>query len=429
MIDIQPLVIASPPKHDIESNESASNKKVGKIDQIPNLELLEPERRPREPHRSKKVIRSRSLPRERTSHFMMPQGDDDIDEVDLIGSRKRRQSSETVESLSQKSSRSKVIDVGRASKTKAPEHIKLVDSIEAFQPQDKFSPIKKPKVPTPEPTPGSSTDEPIKKRRGRPRKHEQVIREMKVTRKSLRISDKPDLAQRTPSTIVPSTGPKALKPLDLSQLLTPVDTSDSSQSPNFPTFSPLTGEISKLSGSLFFNARSPGVHINTLSVLLEYIKDYSPRPKANEIVNESVILEEYKTAYVKLVEDLLVTHSSIVDISAKISETHRKKNELRKKIIETKEALSVLSSETENVRQELDDFKSKHSDVMSLVQSLRNLQNSINHGDLPICLSSTVLTKLDTYNRVFDSQWGLKARLESVNANLASIVRELEHDE
>lgn len=395
------------------------------MDTISRLRLVEDQRDPRDMHKLTKVHRSRSISEERPKqHSLQLHSDYNIDGSDGSSSLKRRKSADDIRDHPRKQLKPKAMETSKAFKINAPAKIECSDSIETY---DRFSPIKKPKIPTPEPTP--NTDEPVKKRRGRPRKHEQVVREMKVTRKSLRISDKPELVQCAAVTVAPLTGPKPLKALDFNQLLSPSDTSDSSQSPGVPTFNPLISEAAKLSASASNVSRGPGVHINTLSVLLEYIKEHSPRSKANEIVNEKVILEEYKNNLVRLVENLLATHTSIVDISAQISEAHRKKNEIRKKILKVKDAHSALSSETESVRQELEDSKKKHGEFMSLVQSLEELKKCVNDDDPAICLDSTVTTKLNTYNRVFDSQWGLKARLQSVNSSLVSMLHDLEDNE
>lgn len=284
------------------------------------------------------------------------------------------------------------------------------------KPVDKFSPIKRKAAPEPE---SAGAEETVKRRRGRPKKTERVVKEKVVTRKSSRITDKPELALKSKASGSSVGGPKPLRVLNLDQLLSPSDTSDSSNSPIVAT-NPTEIEFKRFGITpLRLHYTQP---LSALDVLLQFVKEHSPRPKVNDTINEEIILSEYKLNLLQALGELQGMHSCIFDISNDILDVQRKKNDTRRKILELQKKHTYIKDDIAEVRESLEKSTREYDEFMSLVGSFKQLQQAISDDRFGTSLDACVQEDIESYLQLFDQQWGLAARLKSVNASLRAML-------
>lgn len=301
--------------------------------------------------------------------------------------------------------------------------LSLADSAKASV-KDKLSSVER-ALTAPEPVPASqpatNADGTVKRKRGRPKKHEQVAKERTVTRKSLRIGDKPAAGPASKAVSALVTLPKPLSVLNFDQLLSPVEST--SHNPG--------GSLDS-AGSEKSNNAPLRLHqiaqVNTLSVLLQYVKEHSPRSRLNDTVNEELVLLEFKHNLFRLLEDLVQQHGAIHQLNRRLLEIQRTKNELRKQITDIRTRRSETASEIEQARQEHRAVEKKHRSLLEIVHSIENLKDLVNTGPANNArsetdLSRTVDLQLESFARLFDPEWGLQRRLKAVNAKLASMLQ------
>lgn len=303
---------------------------------------------------------------------------------------------------------------------------KDIGNFPEIQIHDKFSPIKKQRdivAILDLTTLLQKTEDPTAKRkRGRPKRTDRVIKERLVTRKSLRIVEMPESSLRA-KTIAASANVKPLRILNIDQLLSPSDGSESPQN---------TPEASAISSSPSF--RSKGTNINTLDVLLQYVKEHTPRPKQNDTVNEAAVLSEYKAHLVLSIEHLNSLHLDVFGLSHEISDVQRKKNEVRRRILEIKKKHDSVSSDILLAGKKYDAAKSLHTLFMNTITLMKDLQKTVGE-DLKTYgeedketnpenkFESSVHHKLEAFRDIFDSEWGLGARLHRINNSLRSMLQ------
>lgn len=294
---------------------------------------------------------------------------------------------------------------------------------------DEFSPVKRQKVSVVvKEEPNDSVEEIGKRRRGRPKKHERVPKEMTVTRKSSRIVDKVDMGSKIKSNAV--TGAKPLRVMHLDQLLTPTDNSDSQQSTcNLPLGDLSKHNIDAASISHRQGDRRTRTGLpNTLDVLLQFVKEHNAKPKMNDTVNEAMILSEYRLHLISDLEHLRDLHLDIVDISNAIYEVQRKKNDVRRKVLEVKKEHAATLESIDGISGEYDRILKSHQEFMTTVTSLQDLKNAIKFGEPQESLSQSTKEMVGVYSRFTDPEWGLASRLRVVNTKISSMLEDADDE-
>lgn len=264
-----------------------------------------------------------------------------------------------------------------------------------------------------------------KRRRGRPRKSEQEKKELVVTRRSRRIVENPTLrkhhSQEQPTLmLVP-------KPLRVTGLVpgSGVVLTESSRSTLLLTQKPsgkqkpLTIDAERLHTA---SSRDKRFNLTTLDVLRQFVDEHAPRATKNDIINEQIVMDEFKAHLLYHVHHLMDLHASIRDISHDIIEVQRRKNEVRKNILELKRKHGDIGIELTKVRKEYTDDKRNHGEFQSMVSAFNQLKAAVTSQGLATSLSDKVQMDLDDLGRIFDPRQGLAVQLRAINAELATML-------
>lgn len=268
-----------------------------------------------------------------------------------------------------------------------------------------------------------SMEPPAKRRRGRPRKSEQEKKELVVTRRSRRIVENPTL--RKHHSLEQPTLMLVPKPLRVTGLVpgSGVVLTESSRSTILLTQKPsgkqkpLTIDAERLHTA---SSRDKRFNLTTLDVLRQFVDEYAPRATKNDIINEQIVMDEFKAHLLYHVRHLTDLHASIRDISHDIIEVQRRKNEVRKNILELKRKHGEIGIELTKVRKEYTDDKRNHGEFQSMVSAFNQLKAAVTSQWLTTSLSDKVQMDLDDLGRIFDPRQGLAVQLRAINTELAA---------
>lgn len=270
-----------------------------------------------------------------------------------------------------------------------------------------------------------SQEPPAKRRRGRPKKNEQEKKEKVITRRSRRIVENPTLRKHHslehPSLmLVP-------KPLRVTGLIPGNGGAyAASSAPNTLLFTqkpngkqkPLTIDAERLHTS---SSRDKRFNLTTLDVLRQFVEEHSPRATKNDLINEQIVLDEFKAHLLYHVRHLMDLHASIRDISYDITDVQRRKNETRKSILELKRKHVDVGTELAKVRKDYMDDKQEYSQFQNMVDAFNQLKGAVSQQQTT-SLSDKVQMELDNLGRIYDPRQGLAVQLQAINAELSSMI-------
>lgn len=275
-----------------------------------------------------------------------------------------------------------------------------------------------PATPAPEPT------EPAPKRkRGRPRKGEQTAKNLVVTRRSLRIVAHPTRGKpaRNTAQVVAA---KPLQAMGLALLLRAPRPTPLEESLLFGVLAtgkqkPMTIDAER---AYTASTRDRRFNLTTLDVIKQLVEEHVPRPVANDAVNENVVLTEFKAHLKYHIEHLMDLHWSIIDISHDISSIQRRKNELRRSILDLKKKHAQVGTELAIERKTYADAKAQHTKFVSMSESMLRLKTAILQ-EPPRHSSDHVLLQLRDLGALYHPERGLHGSLKSVNEQISSRLR------
>lgn len=265
--------------------------------------------------------------------------------------------------------------------------------------------------------------EPVKRRRGRPRKGEQEKKLMTVTRRSKRIVENPDLRKHhTPEPAVLLV-PKPLRALGLG-LQTFNETKPEPRATLITKLAlgkqkPLTVDAERLHTA---SSRDKRFTLTTLDVLRQLIDEANPKAVKNEIINESAILYEFKAHLLYSINQLTDIHSATRDISHDVMEVQRQKTEMRKSILELKKEHANVGELLNKLRNEHNLHKEKQAQFNNTVDAIAALKEATANPSSyqeHTSLNDTVLLKLADLSRVYHPELGLQQQLQIINDELA----------
>lgn len=268
---------------------------------------------------------------------------------------------------------------------------------------------------------------PAKRKRGRPRKTEAEKKTTVITRRSKRIVENPSLRKHhAQEPMLNILGPKPLKAAGLTHFggvdNTPSEALLLSKRANGKQ-KPLTIDAERLHTS---SSRDKRFNLNTLDVLRLFVAEHTPKGTKNEIINESVVLDEFKAHLIYHIEHLMDLHASVRDISNDIAEAQRRKNQIRRNILELKQKHALVGSNLNKARKEYNDSRLEHDEFLSMVQSFNELKSAVNEPQhCQPNLSEKIFMDLDDVSRICHTKHGLQKQLQRVNTALAQMANPL----
>lgn len=266
---------------------------------------------------------------------------------------------------------------------------------------------------------------PTKRRRGRPRKNEQEKKEKVVTRRSRRIVENPTLRKHhsleQPALMLM---PKPLRAFGL------VPGASTGNTPSVSGALLLTQKANGKQKPLVIDAerlhtassRDKRFNLTTLDVLKQFVDEYTPRATKNDIINEQVVLDEFKAHLIYHLRHLMDLHASVRDISHDIAEVQRRKNETRRKILDLKKKHADVGTELSKVRKDYSDDKQGHAEFMAMASNFAELEAAVKIQPQTTGISEKIQMELDNLSRVLHPREGVAAQLQAINARLASMV-------
>lgn len=261
---------------------------------------------------------------------------------------------------------------------------------------------------------------PAKRKRGRPRKAEREKQVKKVTRRSQRIVANPSFGKLDDILL---SAPKPLRAIGL--VHTPVHVPNAvllTKSTATGRQKPLTINAERLHTA---STRDRRFNLTTLDVLRQFVDEHLPKGMKNDSVNENIVLSEFKAHLLYHIHHLMDLHASVRDISHDIADVQRRKNEMRRSILELRKQHALVGTELNKLRKTYRDDKDRHADFKQMVDSFGVLKDAVTEDDkFKTNLSDKVLLRLGDVSKVFHPTHGLRAQLLEVNSELSAMVEQ-----
>ncbi|KAM9938683.1 hypothetical protein OXX80_001817, partial [Metschnikowia pulcherrima] len=189
-------------------------------------------------------------------------------------------------------------------------------------------------------------------------------------------------------------------------------------------------------------------------VLQQLVEEHTPRPAQNETVSENVVLTEFKAHLKYNLSRLADQHACIGDISQDINRVQRRKNELRRTILELRRQHAEVGAELARERHVFQENRAEHARFMAMAEAMKSLKKSVDEkvenvekvdeeveidasGTAKATMESSTGANKETHGhaqsvhmdlgdlrRLLHPETGLQAQLQSVNAALAETIRE-----
>ncbi|KAJ8139473.1 hypothetical protein OY671_007315 [Metschnikowia pulcherrima] len=289
-----------------------------------------------------------------------------------------------------------------------------------------------------------------KRRRGRPKKNQREEKVVTVTRRSKRVEENPALRQAHvlhPSVML------AVRPLRaLNAAFNVQENGVKSEAVSLTRpggkQKPMVIETERV---VTPSSRGRRVQLNTLDVLQQLVEEHTPRPAQNETVSENVVLTEFKAHLKYNLSRLADQHACIGDISQDINRVQRRKNELRRTILELRRQHAEVGAELARERHVFQENRAEHARFMAMAEAMKSLKKSVDEkvekvdeeavNDASGTAKGTMESRMEEnkeahghaqsvhmdlgdLRRLLHPETGLKAQLQSVNAALAETLRE-----
>lgn len=264
---------------------------------------------------------------------------------------------------------------------------------------------------------------PAKRKRGRPRKGEVEKKVGVVTRRSKRVVENPALQKRHAEEAPRGSHPKPFSSMAL--LLAHRAKADPVRGARPLGLNskgkkrPLTIDTERLHST---STRDRRFNLTTLDVLKHFVEEHSPRPSANDVISENVVLTEFKSHLKFYLDHLADLHSSVVDISHDLANVQKKKNEVRRSILQLQKKHSLVGAELSVERRKYYHMKEKHQEFMLMVGAIGDLKAALCDESPPLDLSASVMLSLSQVQRVLNADHGMPAQLVSVVESLKDAI-------
>lgn len=182
--------------------------------------------------------------------------------------------------------------------------------------------------------------------------------------------------------------------------------------------------------------RDRRLRVNTLDVLKHLIENFNPTNSDSQIVNESLIHNEFKNHVLHHLGYLFDAHANIHDISLEINEIQKKKTELRNRIFELKKSHMNVGSELNKMRGNYQDERTKFKTFNKMANKLQFLSSTVDGykaGNLDSSEKSEQINKnketidkeIFSLSKVVNPNSGMFKKLILINKKLSKIESEL----
>lgn len=164
--------------------------------------------------------------------------------------------------------------------------------------------------------------------------------------------------------------------------------------------------------------RDKRTKIHTLDVIKQLLDDFSPPTDSSK---ESRLHNDFKQYLNNHLEYLMDIHSSINDLSSRISQVQRMKNEIRSEIFEVKKSHALVGDDLNKLRRENKSERVKKElldEIFEQVQSLKQDRMGEN-------LDAKVAANLHSLQGIVNPTSGVYQKLLIINEKLGRIDKEL----
>ncbi|ABN68341.2 predicted protein [Scheffersomyces stipitis CBS 6054] len=168
------------------------------------------------------------------------------------------------------------------------------------------------------------------------------------------------------------------------------------------------------------------VKIHTIDVLRHLVKEYEPEETASEVIREQVVQEDFKAHLVHQLDYLMDVHSAINDITTRINEVQKLKNEYRQRIYTLKQNHVDVGTKLNTLRSQYNRDKDRHAEVQMVETEMKSLQQIGNTTeDAKSSLSQQVTVALSRASSIVNPSAGVLRKLQIVNQKLVDLDKEL----
>lgn len=231
-------------------------------------------------------------------------------------------------------------------------------------------------------------DELLKRKRGRPRKGQEVQRPRVVSRRLKRIESNPAVSLRAVAQ------PKPLK--------------YKWDEPAVAGQKPLAVAAHRL-----LSERSDGrFGLTTLDVLKQLVQDFAPA------AGGELALQEYRMHVLDLLTHLQDLHGALLDMARDVVRIQREKGELRGKIVNLRKQHALVVAECQRLAHRRAENRTRHAEFAATADALERMGRG--QGDL----AQQTELKLRAYASLFGRRHGIHQQLAAVNDKLAQYLKE-----
>lgn len=183
--------------------------------------------------------------------------------------------------------------------------------------------------------------------------------------------------------------------------------------------------------------RDKRLRVNTLDVIKQLVENFSPEISDSSIVNEDMIHNEFKNHILHHLGYLFDAHANISDISLKINDIQKKKAYIRNQIFELKKSHASIGSELSKMRGSYQDERLKFKNFSKMTNKLHSLSNIINDSNSfdrqeskeESILEENELIDKDLFilSKIINPNAGMFKKLVHINNKLNKIDNELSY--
>lgn len=173
--------------------------------------------------------------------------------------------------------------------------------------------------------------------------------------------------------------------------------------------------------------------VNTIDFLKFLVKNFTPRILGTKWVNEEALHHDFRNYLIYHLDYLSDLHSNIHDVSSKIKDIQKRKNEIRNKIFELKARHSILGADIVKNRdyynEERRSFKARmytFEEMCNISECMKQQDRNLITNEQEALLSSTSAeNELISLGKIINPATGLYSKLIAVNERLSNINQQL----
>lgn len=173
--------------------------------------------------------------------------------------------------------------------------------------------------------------------------------------------------------------------------------------------------------------------VNTIDFLKFLVNSFTPRILGTKWINEEALHHDFRNYLIYHLNYLSDLHSNIHDVSTKIKDIQKRKNEMRNKIFELKAQHNILGANIVKNRDYYNEERHSFQARMQTFEEMCNISERLNQSDKnsltneqeALLRSTSAENELISLGKIINPATGLYSKLIAVNERLSNINQHL----